>query len=78
MTDYHFQIYKPTEDFTGRVTLILDSNFVAKCWLTMATQFFTSIHIFKHAMLINAYAQEFTLTNNAFLSYIFAFEHLLY
>ena len=29
-------------------------------------------------MLINAYTKEFTLTNNAFLSYVSAFEHLLY
>ena len=29
-------------------------------------------------MLINAYTKEFTLTNNAFLSYVIAFEHLLY
>ena len=29
-------------------------------------------------MLINAYTKEFTLTNNAFLSYVIAFEQLLY
>ena len=29
-------------------------------------------------MLINAYTKEFTPTNNAFLSYVTAFEHLLY
>ena len=28
----------PTEDFTGRVTLILANNFVTKCRLTMALQ----------------------------------------
>ena len=29
-------------------------------------------------MLINAYTKDLTLTNNAFLSYVVTFEHLLY
>ena len=29
-------------------------------------------------MLIIAYTKKFTLTNNVFLSYVIAFEHLLY
>ena len=32
----------------------------------------------QHALLINAYTKEFTLTNNVFLRYVIAFEHLLY
>ena len=31
-----------------------------------------------HTMLINAYTYEFTLINNAFLSYAIAFEYLQY
>ena len=47
----------------------------------IATQFFflhPNIFFNPHSMLINAYTKEFTLTNNAFLSYVIAFEHLLY
>ena len=29
---------RPTEDFTGRVTLVLANNFVTKCRLTIALQ----------------------------------------
>ena len=68
-----------TEDFSGRVTLIMANNFVTKCRLTIygiATQFFLHPYIFfnPHAMLTNAYTKEFALTNNAFLSYVIAFE----
>ena len=41
----------------------------------IATQFLLIFN--PHAKLINAYAEEFTLTNNAFLSYVTAFENLL-
>ena len=41
----------------------------------IATQFFYIPTYFfnPHDMLINAYTKEFTLTNNAFLSYVIAF-----
>ena len=62
--------------------LHMTNNFVTKCLLTMALQhnfFFTSLHIFNpHAMLINAYTKEFTVTNNSFLNYVIAFEYLQY
>ena len=72
------------EDFTGRVTLILANNFATKCILTMALQVCNTIFLHPfiffnpNPMLINANTKEFTLTNNAFLSYVIAFEHLLY
>ena len=46
----------------------------------IATQFSLHPHTFfnPHVMLLNAYTKEFTLTNNAFLSYVIASEHLLY
>ena len=46
----------------------------------IATQFFLHPDIFfsTQALLINSYTKEFTLTNNTFLSYVIAFEHLLY
>ena len=41
---------RPTEDFTGRVTLVLANNFVTKCRLTMALQhnFFGTTLIWSH------------------------------
>ena len=56
-----------TEDFTGRVTLILANDFVAKCLFTMALQhnfYYIPTYFFNpHVMLINAYTKEFTLMN---------------
>ena len=52
----------PTEDFTGRVTLILANNFVTKCraHYGIATPVFNPYIFFNpHAMLINAYTKEF-------------------
>ena len=72
-----------TEDFNGRVTLILSNNFVTKCRLTMALQhnfFYIPTYFLTHmpCMVINAYTKKLTHTNDAFLSYVIAFEHLLY
>ena len=43
--------------------------------MALQQNFFTSQYIFNsHDMLINTYTKEFTITNNAFLSYAIAFE----
>ena len=43
----------------------------------ISTQYFVHPYIFfnPHTILINASTKEFTLVNNAFLSFVIAFEH---
>ena len=68
--------------FIGRVTVFFANNYLTEYRITMEFQHQFSLDpsvIFSlHLMFINASTKEFTLVNNAILSYDIAFEELLY
>ena len=66
--------------FIGRVTMLFANNSWMECLITMKFLHIFFLHpdvIFSsHTMFINASTKEFTLVNNAILSYGIAFEDL--